>query len=426
MTTHVFERTPGVGVRSLGEVAGFAGGRPTPRTVQHTAGMWIVAAAFAVTMAVSTLPTPLYVLYQRRDHFSSAMITVIFAAFAIGVVLSSFLAGHLSDLVGRRQVLIPALLVQAVSAAVFIANPSLPGLLTARLASGVAIGLTTATATAWLSELHAAAHPERDERRAQLIAMVANLGGIACGPMVSGVLVTVAPGPLVLPYGVFGVVLVALAVLLAFVPETRTPGWAGGYRPQRIAVPSEARGSFLAAAGVAFATFAVFGMFNSLVPSFLVGTLHESSHVLAGAIPFSVFASAAAAQVLAGSAGASVLARRGRPTLAAGLVLLVAGMWLPSLAVFVVGGVLTGTGIGLLFRSGLVTAASAAPAHAKAEVLAGFFLAAYAGLSVPVMSLGIATLHFPARSVVPVFVGIAAAGIACATRTIARPVTAQA
>jgi MFS family permease len=72
------------------------------------------------------------------------------------VALSLFLAGHLSDWHGRRRVLVPALLLQIVAGVVFLVWPSLPGLLLARVLSGLGIGAVTATATAWLSELRGA------------------------------------------------------------------------------------------------------------------------------------------------------------------------------------------------------------------------------------------------------------------------------
>ena len=87
-------------------------GAGAPRTVttssRHNAAFWIVGYTFAVTMAFSAVPAPLYVLYQARDHFSTFMITVIFAAYAAGVVASLFVAGHLSDWVGRRRMMLIA------------------------------------------------------------------------------------------------------------------------------------------------------------------------------------------------------------------------------------------------------------------------------------------------------------------------------
>lgn len=87
---------------------------------------WIVGAVFALNLGFSAVPTPLYVIYQSRDHFSTLMITVVYAIYAVGVVASLFLGGHVSDWVGRRRVLVPALAVNALSAVLFIAFPAWP------------------------------------------------------------------------------------------------------------------------------------------------------------------------------------------------------------------------------------------------------------------------------------------------------------
>jgi predicted MFS family arabinose efflux permease len=71
--------------------------RTTRFHLRHGAGFWIIAAAFFTVMAFSTLPTPLYALYQQRDGFATFLITVIFAAYGIGVMGSLYFAGHVSD-----------------------------------------------------------------------------------------------------------------------------------------------------------------------------------------------------------------------------------------------------------------------------------------------------------------------------------------
>jgi hypothetical protein len=73
-----------------------------------------------------------------------------------------------------------------------------------------------------------------------------------------------------------------------------------------------------------------------------------------------------------------------------------------------------------VFRGALVAAGSAAPPESRAEVLAGFLLGAYVGLSVPVIGLGIATQYAPARDVMPVFVAIVIAAIALSLRAVVR------
>jgi MFS family permease len=128
---------------------------PPSRASRDGFGFWAVAVAFAIVMAFTTVPTPLWSLYAQRDHLSSFTVTIVFAAYALAVALSLFLAGHLSDWHGRRRVLMPALALNVLAAVVFLLWPEVPGLLLARVLSGLGIGAVTATATAWLADLGA-------------------------------------------------------------------------------------------------------------------------------------------------------------------------------------------------------------------------------------------------------------------------------
>jgi MFS family permease len=386
----------------------------------HSFGFWVAAAAFFVNMGFSAVPTPLYVLYQRRDHFSTITITLVYAVYAVGVIGSLFLGGHVSDWVGRKRIFVPALLMNVAAAAIFLVAPSLPGLLLARVVCGVSVGLTTATATAYLAELHlGTAAGDRGGRRGQVVATAANLGGIGFGPLVAGLLAQYAPQPLRLPYYVFGALLLFLALLLAVSPETAVrPEPRQAWRPQRIAVPPHARRTFFAATSAGVASFAVYGVFNSLAPSFLAGTLGETSHAVAGAVAFAAFASGALAQVALSRIDLGATIRLGPYLLIPGLALLVAGMWLPSLAVFVIGGVVTGAGGGLVFRGALAAAGSTAPPQSRAEVLAAYFLGAYVGLSVPVVALGVATQYVAPRDAMLAFVVLVSLAVVISVRAL--------
>jgi MFS family permease len=391
------------------------------RRRHHSFGFWAAALAFLVNMGFSAVPTPLYVLYQQRDHFSTIMVTLVYAVYAVGVIASLFLGGHVSDWVGRKQVFVPALLINVASSLIFLFAPSLPGLLVARVVCGISVGLTTATATAYLGELHAGVFGGKpvSPRRAQVVATAANLGGIGFGPLVAGLLAQYAPQPLRVPYIVFGVVLVVLAVLIAVAPETaKRPVPVPRWRPQRIAVPAHARRMFFVATAAGVAAFAVFGVFNSLAPTFLAGTLHQTSHAVAGAVAFVAFAGGALAQIALSRGGIALTLRVGQGLLIPGLALFAGGMWLPSLTMFIVGGVITGAGGGLVFRGALAAAVSTAPPESRAEVLAGYFLGAYVGLSVPVVGLGIATQYVPARAVMLVFVVLVAVAVVLCIRAL--------
>ena len=178
----------------------------------------MIALAFTTAMAFSTLPTPLYVLYQARDGYPTFLITVIFAVYAGGVAVSLLLVGHLSDVVGRRPVTVVALLIELVAALMFIVWNDTIGLIAARVVSGIGIGALTATATAHLAELHAVYRPA-SPGTANAVASLATTGGLALGPLIAGILVEFAPLPLVTPFVVFAVLLALAALAVVFVPR---------------------------------------------------------------------------------------------------------------------------------------------------------------------------------------------------------------
>jgi hypothetical protein len=200
----------------------------------------------------------------------------------------------------------------------------------------------------------------------------------------------------------------------------------GSRRGGRVAIPAHARATFYAGTAGGAAAFAVYGVFSSLMPGFLAGTMHETSYAVAGAVAFAAFASGVVAQIALGKAGIALTLRVSVPVVFAGLALFAAGMWLPSLPLFIVGGIVTGVGNGLVFRGSLVAAAGTAPPESRAEVLAGFYLGAYVGLTVPVIILGVATEYFAAKDVMLFFVVIVAAAIAASTRAVMWPRRAQA
>lgn len=393
---------------------------PTPgrrARAPHEWGFWAVAFAFLVVVGYNALPAPLYGLYRQRDGFSSFMLTVIFAAYAVGVVISLFCLGHLSDWHGRRRLFVPAIVACMVSAAVFLTWRALPGLIVGRFIGGLGVGMVTATATAWIAELHRAARPDASVRRAQVISTAANLGGIGTGPLVAGALAQWVGAPLTVPFLVaLGALAVALVLTLlspeAREPVTPTPSW----HPQRVAVPAHAVSRYVAAGIGAGISFAVFGLFTSLAPSFLAGPLHHASLALAGATAFAVFASAVFSQTLIRTQAPRPIIASGIAIMVAGLAVLVVSVWLatPSLAMFLAGGVITGAGAGAMFKGVVTVVAADAPPERRAEALAGLFLAGYVGLSLPVMALGVMTQYLSPRLSLLLFTGALVLGVAAA------------
>lgn len=347
---------------------------------------WLVAGAFAVTMLGTTLPTPLYVLYQEKLHFSYLTITVIFAVYAVGVLAALLLFGRASDALGRRRVLLPGLACSALSAVAFLLAQGLPLLYVGRVLSGLSAGIFTGTATATLVDLAG----EGRAVGATLLATASNMGGLGLGPLLAGVLAQVAPLPLRLPFWVdLGLVLLAVLAVWA-VPETVEVPDRPRFHLSRPDLPPEVRGTFIRAATAGFAGFAVLGLTTSVLPSFLGTVLHQHSHALSGAVVCVVFASSTVAQIaLAGGLGSWALVV-GCAGLIAGTGLLAGGLAAKSLALVIVAGIVAGLGQGLTFRAGLQAVNGRAPAERRASVASSFFIVLYVAISLPVIGEGVA------------------------------------
>ncbi|MFC8682159.1 MFS transporter [Microbacterium ureisolvens] len=374
------------------------------RTMSDQAGFWVVAAAFTTVTAYATVPTPLYPLYQAADDFPVTVVTFIFTAFAVGVVFSLFLIGHISDWAGRRRMSVLALLVSALAAIVFIAWNSVPGLIVARFVDGVSVGIISAAATAHLAELRARARPAEQPVVAASVAGAANLGGLALGPLIGGVFAEYAPDPLELPHVVFLVLFIAAALLLRQVPETvDTSASHPAYRPQRLAFPRTSRAAFAAASTGAAASFALFALFTSLAPTFLHDTFHVSDHLVEGATVFAVFGAAAVAQVLLVRVAQRTQLVIAIVCFAVGLASIAAGALIPTLALFIAGGVVAGAAAGIMFRSAIAVAGSLAAPDRRGETLALLFLIAYGGLVAPVLLVGLSLSSWSEATVLLVF-----------------------
>ncbi|MFD4025491.1 MFS transporter [Streptomyces sp. NPDC058576] len=370
---------------------------PTDDTAQRRKrlGYPAAAAVFAIGMAGTTLPTPLYGLYREQLGFSELMVTVVFAVYALGVIATLLLAGNVSDEAGRRPVLLAALGFSAASAFCFLYEGGLPALFAGRLLSGFAAGLLSGAATVTVMEL---APPGR-AARAGLAATAANMGGLGCGPLLSGLLAEYAPEPLRLPFVVHLALIAVAAVLTCFLPETVTSRVRGfRLRPQGIAVPPAMRGVFTTSALAAFAGFSLLGLFTAVAPAFVAETLDVHNLALTGLVVFSVFLASTAGQALMGRVGERRALPGGCFVLVAGLLLVGASLLFASLPLLVAGALCGGLGQGLAFRGAVTAISAAAPPEHRAATVSAFFVIAYLGISLPVVGVGALTLGIGLRN----------------------------
>ena len=368
-------------------------------------GFWLVALVLTVTMLGTTLPTPLYDIYQAQWHFSAAVVTVTFAVYAAAVMATLLLAGRSSDQAGRRPVLAAALGASALSTVVFIVAPDVGALIAARIVSGLSAGLMTGTAAATLTELV----PAAASRRASLVATAANMAGLGLGPLAAGLFAQYAPHPTTLVFEAYLGVLAAAGLILLLVPETVRVRTRPALRFAGLGIPDRGRGEFIAAAVAAFAAFALLGLFSSLVPGFLAGQLHQGSHAVQGGVVFLMLAVGTVTQV--------ALSRwRGRGVVLAGLSLFLVALALiasalaeSAMGLFLAGTVAGGVAVGAIFMGSLTTANRLAPADRRGQTLSAFFLACYAGLIIPVVGVGVLSVFtgtFPAVLVFSILLAV--------------------
>ncbi|MFE5614654.1 MFS transporter [Streptomyces sp. NPDC056470] len=361
--------------------------RSASRRDRHL-GYVAAAVVFAIGMAGTTLPTPLYGLYREELGFSELMVTVIFASYAVGVIATLLLVGNHSDTVGRRPVLWTALGLAAASAVCFLLEDGLPYLFAGRLLSGFSAGLLSGAGTVTVLEL---ARPGR-KSRAGFAATAANMGGLGCGPLISGFLAEYAPRPLELPFLAHLAMVAVGCLIVLLLPETvAEPQLWTRPRPQGLYVPAEVRSVFTPSALAAFAGFSLLGLFTAVAPSFVAQTLGITNLAVSGLVVFSVFLASTVGQSWTSKMAVRVALPLGCLVLVAGLLLVGASLRVEVLPLLEAGAVCGGIGQGLAFRAGLIAVGEAAPPAHRAATVSSFFVVAYAGISLPVVGVGALT-----------------------------------
>lgn len=354
-----------------------------PRSI---AASMLVAMAFMINMIGTTLPTAIYRVYQQQYGFTSTVITVIYASYALGVIGALLVFGNWSDQLGRRRMLLAGLCLSTLSSMVFLLSHGQPSLMLGRFLSGLSAGIFAGTATVAVIELA----PPAWRLQATLLATASNMLGLGCGPLLSGALVDLLPWPTRLPYAVHLLMVVAAVLAVRAAPETVRPPARIKLGLQRIALPPEVRGVFVPAALAGFAGFVVVGFFASVASELIGSVLGYHSSTVVGAIVFLLFASSTLGQIMQGKFAAGWRQPLGCAGLIAGLLGVALCVPYRSLPALLIGTLLAGIGQGISFRAGLGDITAQSPPHQRAEVTSSFFLVLYVAISLPVIGMGLA------------------------------------
>ena len=171
--------------------------------------------------------------------------------------------------------------------------------------------------------------------------------GLGAGALGTSALVQYGPAPTHLVWWLLlGASLVAAVTALAL-PETahRRPGVVASLRLQ-VAVPTEARASFIVAAPCLIAAWAFNGLFLSLGPSLAVQVFASPNLLWGGLVIFLLMAVGAAATVAFRAVSPPIATVTGCLTLVAGTVVTLAAIEWTSGVAFLTGTALAGVGFG--------------------------------------------------------------------------------
>jgi predicted MFS family arabinose efflux permease len=346
----------------------------------------LLVCANVLVMATASAPSPIYPLYRERWGFSVTMLTVIFAVYVAGLLGALLTVGSLSDHLGRRPVLVAALLVGAASTAIFWAADGVGSLLIARVVQGLAAGTASGALSAGLVDFA----PEERPHLGPTMTAVGISVGMATGAGVVGLLVQATTRPDAYVFPLLTLAFVSLAVVVLAIPEphTRRAGGLASLRP-RARVPREARPEFLASVPPIVAGWSMTGLFLSLTPSLVTTVLHVGFGAAGGLSIAVLFLANCAGGVWAVRRTPRVAISLGAVCLVLGSAGLAAALVLTSVIVFAIGSIIAGLGTGLTLNGTLRAISAATNAKARSEVFSATYVVSYTALSVPSLAAGL-------------------------------------
>ncbi|WP_396910708.1 MFS transporter [Mycolicibacterium sp.] len=353
------------------------------------AGYWVTAAAQFAICAFALVPTPLWPRYAATAHLDALAINTLFSVYAVGVVSALLLSARLSTRLRRVTVMRAALLLEIIAAWFFILTPTFPGLLLARVASGVGVGFISASATANLFDLGEIRRAAGVAVQPARTATASTLGGFAVGAAGSGVSVHALPQSPAVPMAACLVAMATLVIATVAVPLDPVPrAESRGAYPMSAASPSGNRPIFTGALICAFATNSLFGLV-SVSAAVLISQNSTAAAGLAAGL------TVAGMQSCGGLAQAAVPAdwgffNRVAPfaTFASGAVLLAASTTIQSTPLLACGAALAGLGGGMFVRRALETASASTGPQRGGHAAPTVFLVFYLGMSAPVVGAG--------------------------------------
>jgi len=346
-------------------------------TINRKSAACLAFALCAITTAVN-LQAPLYDALAARDGLGVGATTIAFACYVLGIVPVLLGLNGLADRVGCKPLIVTALLLCLLATTMTLIAPGLLALGVARLLLGISTGLTSAVAPAYMQVLLNG----QDNRMATNYVTASTALGFGLGAAVTSLFVFKTPS--VSPPSLWlYLAIAALALVVVTTLKDRAPS---PTKRSMLRLPGYPRGAFAFGLAIMLA-WATVGLVIAILPSAL------NQHSLSAWSGFATF----------GICSCGVLfqpwARRLAPRSATQLGLVILPMAYGLIAWGAVQGylaaVLLGTVAassacyGFIYLGGLSGVLAIAGTSTSQQASAGYFLMAYLGFSIPVITTGV-------------------------------------
>jgi hypothetical protein len=359
---------------------------PTIPQTRFPAATAMTRFSFAGAMLIaasSSAATPLYHLYQESMHLTPFWITIVFAAYVASLLAALLTVGGVSDYVGRRPVILAALLLNAAAMILFSEARDVGQLILARAVQGLCVGTgTTALGAAILDSSRA---------RGPLLNSVTPFLGLTAGSLGAAALIAFAPDPLHTVYEVLLGLTALMIALLWAMPETaaRRPGALASLRPH-VSVPRQSRAILVTLTPANVASWALGGLYLSLMPTVVATTMRVVSPWVGGVVVAALMLTAAVAVAAFRDWPARRLILLGTSTLSAGVAVSLFGIQQQQVAALLAGTVIAGAGFGSNFSGVLCALLPTAAPDQRAGLLSAFYVQSYLAFSLPAVAAGLA------------------------------------
>jgi MFS family permease len=348
-------------------------------------GLAVMTAVLFLLFAAAAAPSPILPALESQWHFSSWLLGLAFATYALAVLAALLTVGRLSDHLGRRPVVLASTAVELIAMLGFLVADNIWVFVVARALQGLATGGVTGAISAAIADYAG----ERGARLTATLSSVAPLAGLASGAIFSGVVSDLSSSPKRDVFAAFATFCVSALIAVTRVAESssKQPGalqtlWL------RVAVPPAARRAFWSAMPVAVAVWMAGGLYLSVVG--------ETARVLLDVRD--QFAVSLLIAGLSATGALAVLVTRGWPlrrTVPAGTLLIALGMSLELIAVertstaaLIIATVLSGIGFGTAFAGAVGLVVPHARPHERAELFSAIYVVNYLAFGLPAIAAG--------------------------------------